>query len=158
MVLSEQKGFLRASAWIAGLGALLAFTLSVRLLLRGPLPAFLAPATFALCLLGVVAWLLVMLLLTERTRATPPRNARTSDRKQLAAVIRFCPGALKTAALVGIALATLQMLPLEEVSAAPGESLGVRELRGFLAGAMFFLCASCPVIASAAAMDGGYGD
>jgi hypothetical protein len=34
----------------------------------------------------------------------------------------------------------------------------VRDLKGFLAGAAVFLCLSFPVIASAARMEGGYGD
>jgi hypothetical protein len=156
VLLSEQKGFLHVCVAIAGAGALLAFALWLRALFPGPFPAFLEPAALALCLLGAVAWLLVMLLLTERTRASPA-STRGSDRRQLTSVIRFCPGALKIAALVGIALASLQMLPLGEVSAGPGETVAVWQLRGFLAGAMFFLSASLPVIASAAWMEGGYG-
>jgi hypothetical protein len=155
--LSEQKGLLHVCVAVAGAGALLACALWLRALFPGPFPAFLEPAALALCLLGAVAWLLVMLLLTEHTRASPT-STRKSDRRQLASVIRFCPAALKIAALVGVALASLQMLPLGEVSAGPGDTVGAWALRGFLAGAMFFLCASLPVIASAAWMEGGYGD
>ena len=92
-----------------------------------------------------------MLLMTEVTRATRGGG-------QIAAAVRHCPRPLKVAAVLGIVLASLQMLPIGEVSAVPGQALSLRELRGFLSGAVVFLCLSFPVIASAAFMEGGYGD
>jgi hypothetical protein len=162
MILSEQKGVLSVCALIAGFGAALALALSVRLVFGRPAWSWLEPATISLCMLAVVAFLVTVLLMTEHTRATrsggtPPR--RSSARGgQIADAIRHCPGPLKVAAVVGIVLASLQMLPLEEVSAIPGEAMSLRELRGFLAGSIFFFCLSFPVIASAALMEGGYGD
>lgn len=162
MILSEQKGVLSVCALVAGLGAALALALSVRLVFDRPTWSWLEAATISLCMLAVVAFLATMLLMTEHTRASREgaRSLRrpSARRGQIADAIRHCPGPLKVAAVVGIVLASLQMLPLEEVSAIPGEAMSLRELRGFLAGAIFFFCLSFPVIASAARMEGGYGD
>ena len=162
MILSEQKGVLSVCALVAGLGAALALALSVRLVFGRPASSWLEPATISLCMLAVVSFLVTMLLMTEHTRATRsggiPRRRSSARGGQIADAIRHCPGPLKVAAVVGIVLASLQMLPLEEVSAVPGEAMSLRELRGFLAGSIFFLCLSFPVITSAALMENGYGE
>jgi len=121
------------------------------LLFGGPVAPLVEHAPISLCALAVVSWLVTMLLMTEVTRANRGGGP-------IAAAVRHCPGPLKAAALVGIVLASLQMLPIGEVSAVPGQAMTLRELRGSLAGSMFFLCVSFPVIASAALMEGGYGD
>ena len=138
-------------AWIAGCGAALALALSIRLLFGGPVSPVVEHATLSLCALAMLSWLVTMLLMTEVTRATRGRG-------QIAAAVRHCPGPLKAAALVGIVLASLQMFPIGEVGAVPGQAMTLRELRGFLSGAVVFPCLSFPVIASATLMAGGYGD
>jgi hypothetical protein len=115
----------------------------------------------ALCLVAVLSFLAAILLLTEHTRATREggsQRGRGPDRVLIASVTRHCPGWLKVACLVGVGLATLQGLAIEDASWVSGQLPTVRELRGFTAGAMAFLCISLPVIVSAAFMEGGYSD
>jgi cobalamin synthase len=151
MILSEKKSALAVCAWITGGGAVMALALSVRLLFGGPITPLVEHTTIALCALAVLSWLVTMLLMTEVTRANRGGG-------QISAAVRHCPVPLKVAAAVGIVLASLQMIPIGEVSAVPGQAMTPRELRGFLSGAVVFLCLSFPVIASAALMKGGYGD
>lgn len=160
MILSEHKGVLSVCAWISGGGTALAFALFVRLLFGGPVSPWLEHTTLSLYMLALLAFLVAMLLMTEHTRAKRSGEGLQSARGNglIVDAARYCPGPLKGAALAGTAFASLQMLKIEEVSVVAGPVTTVRDLRGFLSGAVVFLCPSFPVIASAALMEGGYGD
>jgi hypothetical protein len=147
MISSARRPFLTTSALVVGLAAALALALSIRLLFGGALSPRIELVVFALCGVAVLAWLLAILLLVERTRAG--RDARQSDAGQLAAAIRHCPIPLTIACLAGAVLATLQGLAIGDAEWVSGQVLTRRELRGFLAAATFFLCLAFPVIASA---------
>jgi hypothetical protein len=162
-MLSDRKGFLRACALVTGAAILLAVALAVRLLFGGSVSAAFELAAMSLVFLAILAWLAVMLLLTEYTKATRDgatgrRRASGRDRREISGVTRHCPGALKIAALVGIVLGSLQLLRIGEAGADLGPGLTTTELRGMLAGATVFLCIAFPVLVSAARMEGGYGD
>ena len=147
MIPDARTAFLTISALIVGLAATLAIALSIRLLFGGTLSPRIEPTVFVLGFLGVLAFLLAILILVERTRAG--RDARKSDAGQLAAAIRHCPAPLKIACLVGAVFATLQGLAIGDATWESGQALSLGELRGFLAAATVFLCLAFPVIASA---------
>lgn len=139
--------FLTTGALIVGIAITVAIALSIRLLFGGTLSPRIEPTVFALGLLGVLAFLLAILLLVERTRAA--REAGRKGRGSIAAAIRHCPAPLTVACIVGAVLATLQGLAIGEAEWVSGQVLSRRELRGFLAAAIVFLCLAFPVIASA---------
>lgn len=139
--------FLTTGALIVGIAITVAIALSIRLLFGGTLSPRIEPTVFALGLLGVLAFLLAILLLVERTRAA--REAGRRGGGSIAAAIRHCPAPLTVACIVGAVLATLQGLAIGEAEWVSGQVLSRRELRGFLAAAIVFLCLAFPVIASA---------
>lgn len=161
MMLSEWKTFLWACALVAGCGAVLSIAFLAWLLFGGRVSPFLELSTMSLIFLGFLCGLAAVLLLTEHTRAAHAGN--TGDERKAArrrpkipGPTARCPRELKIAAVAGIVFASVQFLPIGDVSAALGQEMTVTELRGFLAGASVFFCLSLPVIVSAALMEGGY--
>lgn len=142
-----RTSFLTIGALIVGLAITVAIALSIRLLFGGTLSPRIEPLVFVLGLLGVLAFLLAILLLVERTRAA--REAGRKGGGSIAAAIRHCPAPLTVACIVGAVLASLQGLAIGEAEWVSGQVLSRRELQGFLAAATFFLCLAFPVITSA---------
>jgi hypothetical protein len=162
MMLAECKGFLRICTLVTGCGAVLSIALSVGLLFGREASPLLELTTTSLFFLAFPSWLLVMLLLSEYTRATrgPPDLSRDAELSgsELASLTRHCPGGIWGVTIFGIVYAVAQWLQVGDVDVALGGDISPNELRGLLAGATVFLSLSLPVLSSAALMEGGYDD
>lgn len=164
MMLSECKKFLWLCTAITAGAALLSVALSIALLIRKHSTLGMEQTVISLVFLVFLCFLLAMLLLSEFTRVSradaPSWQARSADLqgKEVASLTRHCPGWLRKTSLLGIALGGIQIFITGDVDASLNQGMSPRELRGLLAGATLFYCLALPVIASAAAMEGGYGD
>ncbi|MCX7167802.1 MAG: hypothetical protein NTV11_16210 [Rhodocyclales bacterium] len=162
MMLSECKGFLWICAAITGCSALLSIALSLWIVFGYPVSPHLVLTTMSLFFLAFPSWLLVMLLLSEFTRATRGQPSFSSDPElggsELASLTSHCPGGIWGITIVGIVFAVVQWWKVGDVDVALGGDISPNQLRGLLAGATVFLSLALPVLTSAALMEGGYGD
>lgn len=162
MMLSECKGFLWICAIVTGCGALLSIGLSLWLIVGRPVSPPVVLTTMSLFFFTFASWLLVMLLVSEYTRATrgPPSFSRDPalDGKELASLTNRCPREIWGIAIFGFVFAVMQWLKVGDVDVALAGDMSPNQLRGLLAGATVFLCLGLPVLTSAALMEGGYDD